>query len=212
MTVIALIPVKDLDQAKARLAPVLEDAARRELVLAMLHDILDAALGCAAIDGVAVVTRDPLVLALAASLGAEALPEAGGLNEALDAAAQRVAARGTTRVAVIAADLPFAGAAGIATVIEIGGAVALVPSQDGGTNALACAPEAFAFAFGPDSAARHVAAAQAAGAHAERLDLPDIAFDVDTPDDFQRLLDEIDRAGAYTRAALERMGLVSAAR
>ena len=62
------------------------------------------------------------------------------------------------------------------------------------------------------SAARHVAVAQAAGAHTERLDLPGIAFDVDTPDDFQRLLDEIDRAGAYTRAALERMGLVSAAR
>lgn len=212
MTVIALIPVKDLDQAKTRLTPALDDPARRELVLAMLHDVLDAALGCAAIDSVAVVTRDPLVLALAASLGAEGMREPGGLNEALDAAARRVAGAGATRVVVIAADLPFARADGIASVIENDAAVALVPSKDSGTNALACAPAAFAFAFGPDSAARHEAAAHATGLRAERLALPDLVLDIDTPEDLDRLRDEIDRAGAYTRAALERMGLVSAAR
>lgn len=212
MTTIALIPVKDLDQAKTRLAPVLDDPARRELVLAMLHDVLDAALGCAAIHSVAVVTRDPLVLALAASLGAEGMREPGGLNEALDAAARRVAGAGATRVVVIAADLPFARADGIASVIENGADVALVPSKDDGTNALACVPGAFGFAFGTDSAARHVAAAQAAGLRAERLALPDLVLDIDTPEDLDRLRDEIDRAGAYTRAALERMGQVSAAR
>jgi 2-phospho-L-lactate guanylyltransferase len=212
MTIVALIPVKDLDQAKARLAPVLDGAARRELVLAMLHDVLAAATGCSAIDSVAVVTRDPLVLALAASLGAEGLPEAGDLNEALDAAARRVGLRGVTRVAVIAADLPFARAEGIAPVIEDGAAVALVPSKDGGTNALACAPGAFGFAFGPDSAARHVAAAHAAGLRAARLALPDLVLDIDTPEDLESLRSEIDRAGTHTRAALERLGLVPATR
>ncbi|MEX2159347.1 MAG: 2-phospho-L-lactate guanylyltransferase [Dehalococcoidia bacterium] len=212
MTTVALIPVKDLDQAKTRLAPVLDDPARRELVLAMLHDVLDAALGCAAIDRAAVVTRDPLVLALAASLGAEGMREPGGLNEALDAAARRVAEAGATRIVVIAADLPFARADGIASVVANGADVALVPSKDGGTNALASAPGAFAFAFGPDSATRHEAAAQAAGLQAERLALPDLVLDIDTPEDLDRLRDEIDRAGAHTRAALQRLGLVSAAR
>src|SRR5207249_3657614 len=38
----AIVPVKALAQAKRRLAPVLPDAARRRLVLAMLEDVLAA--------------------------------------------------------------------------------------------------------------------------------------------------------------------------
>ena len=215
MTVVALIPVKDLPQAKARLAPVLDDAGRRDLVLAMFRDVLGAALGCAAIDGVAVVSRDETVLAIASQLGAEGLPEPGGLNEALESAARRMAQRGATRILVLAADLPLARADGIALLLEGGGDVVIAPSRDDGTNALACAPGAFAFAFGPDSAARHLGAAGAAGLRAERIDLPSLALDIDTPEDLERLRGEIERgatAGAHTRTALERLGLLTVVR
>ena len=47
----ALIPVKELSQAKARLAPVLDAAARRELALALFRDVLAAALACRALKG-----------------------------------------------------------------------------------------------------------------------------------------------------------------
>ena len=214
MTVVALIPVKDLPQAKARLAPVLDDAGRRELVLAMLRDVLGAALSCAAIDGVAVVSRDETVLAIAGDAGAEGLAEAGGLNEALESASRRLAERGASRILVLAADLPLARAESIASLLE-GGDVAIAPSYDGGTNALACAPGTFAFAFGPDSAARHLSAAAAAGLRAGRIDLPSLALDIDTPQDLERLRGEIERGadvGAHARAALERLGLVTAIR
>ncbi len=62
---IALIPVKELSQAKARLAPVLDGERRRELALALYRDVLAAALACPALDGVAVVSRDRDALALA---------------------------------------------------------------------------------------------------------------------------------------------------
>ena len=103
----ALIPVKDLDAAKTRLADVLEGASRRDLVVAMYRDVLAAAIACPAIDGVAVVSRDEEVLSMAEKAGAEAMHEPGGLNEALTSAASTLAGRGIERLLVLAADLPL---------------------------------------------------------------------------------------------------------
>ncbi len=190
---IALIPVKELSQAKARLAPVLDGERRRELALALYRDVLAAALACPALDGVAVVSRDRDALALAVEAGAEGLPEPGGLNEALTSASQTMAERGVDRLVVLAADLPLAAPDDIATIAQADADVALVPSEDGGTNALALAPGVIAFRFGPDSARRHLAAAGAAGLRSLRLELPTLALDIDTPDDLARLR-ETDRA------------------
>ena len=55
----------------------------------MYRDVLDAALGCPALDGVAAVTRDGELLSIAEEAGAQPMPEPGGLNEALDSAAGR---------------------------------------------------------------------------------------------------------------------------
>lgn len=184
---IALIPVKELSQAKARLAPVLDSETRRELALALYRDVLAAALACPALDGVAVVSRDRDALSLAVEAGAESLLEPGGLNEALTSASQTMAERGVDRLVVLAADLPLAAPDDIATIAQAGADVALVPSEDGGTNALALAPGVIAFRFGPDSARRHLAAAGAAGLHSLRLELPTLALDIDTPDDLARL-------------------------
>ena len=209
MTTVALIPVKKLSQAKARLAPVLNEAARRELALAMYRDVLAAALACDAIDRVAVVSRDEEALAIAREAGAEGLAEAGGLNEALTSAAQQVIDRGATRIVVLAADLPLVDSEAIAAVTEAEADVAVAPSADGGTNALALQREAIGFEYGRDSAARHLAAARDTGLRALRLDLPALALDIDRPADLEKLRAEAARAGAHTRAALTRLGLVA---
>ena len=99
---IALIPVKELSQAKARLAPVLDGERRRELALALYRDVLAAALACPALDGVAVVSRDRDALTLAVEAGAEGLPEPGGLNEALTSASQTMPKRGVHPLVVLA--------------------------------------------------------------------------------------------------------------
>lgn len=187
----ALIPVKELSQAKARLAPVLDAAARRELALALFRDVLAAALGCRALDGVAVVSRDADVLSIAADAGAQGLPEPGGpaagsgqaLNEALASAAEKLRARGADRLLVLAADLPLVTAEDIQAVAEAEADVVVVPSDDGGTNALALRPGAIAFQFGPESAQRHLKAAREAGLRTLLLDLPGLGLDIDTPED-----------------------------
>lgn len=208
----ALIPMKDLSRAKARLAPALDGIGRRELARALLRDVLAAATACPAFDGVAVACADPEVLSLAAGSGAEPLEEPGGLNEALTSASRTLSERGVERLVVLAADLPLAEPEGIAAVAEADADVAVVPSRDGGTNALALRPDAIGYRFGPDSAQRHLAAAQQAGLWSLRLDVPALALDIDTPEDVDRLraVAESDRAavGRNTLAVLESLGLL----
>jgi 2-phospho-L-lactate guanylyltransferase len=209
---LALIPVKELSHAKARLAPALDSAARRELAGALFRDVLAAALGCSELDGVIAVTRDAGLLSIARASGAEGLPEAGSLNEALTSAADHAARRSAARLVVLAADLPLATDGEIAAVISADADVALVPSGDGGTNALALAPGAIRFLFGPQSAQRHLDAARAAGLRGALLHLPGLALDIDMPADIERLCAVIDAGeavGEYTLAELERSGLVT---
>ena len=210
---IALIPVKELSSAKTRLSPLLDDDARRALTLAMYRDALDAALACPALDGVAAVTRDDELLSITEEAGAQPMPEPGGLNEALDSAAQTLASRSDVeRLLVLAADLPLISSADIATVVEAKADVAIVPSNDGGTNALALTPGVFEFCYGSNSARLHVEAAREAGLSVERLDLPDLALDIDTPADLDRLRAALANgrpAGRRTLAALQKLNLVS---
>ena len=208
----ALIPVKELPRAKARLAPVLDDTGRRELALALFRDVLAATLACPALDGIAVVTRDRDLLSLAEEAGAEGLPEPGELNEALASASQTLAGRGIDRLVVVAADLPLANADDIEAVALADADVVVVRSPDGGTNALALAPGAIPFRFGPDSAQRHVDAADEAGLRSLRLELPALTLDIDTPEDLARLratAEEGHRLGAHTAAALKQLGLAT---
>lgn len=209
-----LIPVKELAQAKARLAPVLDDAARRRLALALFRDVLAAALACAALDAVAVVTRDEEVLTLAREAGAEGLAEPGVLNEALTSAAETLARRDGDRLVVLAADLPLATSDDIAAVAQARADIAVAPSRDGGTNALALPLPvgAGAFRFGVDSARRHLAGAEEAGLRSLRLDLPNLAFDLDTPEDLaelRRIATEGRPVGRQTLTTLTQLGLLS---
>jgi 2-phospho-L-lactate guanylyltransferase len=68
--------------------------------------------------------------------------------------------------------------------------VAVGRAHDGGTNAVAMRPPNVARThFGePASAAVHARAAEDAGLEARIVDLPGLAFDVDTPADLERLL------------------------
>ena len=215
MTTFALIPVKELDRAKARLSAVLDQPSRHALALAMFRDVLAAAKGCAALDGVRVVSRDAEVLDVAAQAGAEGLAEPGGLNEALASAAEKLRARGVDRIVVLAADMPLADAASIAALLEIDADVAVARAHDRGTGALALRTGAVPFRFGPDSARLHAEAAAQAGLRCVTVDLPALALDVDTPEHLEELARAIERgeaAGAHTLAALARIGLAPPAR
>jgi 2-phospho-L-lactate guanylyltransferase (CobY/MobA/RfbA family) len=94
-------------------------------------------------------------------------------------------------VVIVNADLPCATAADIAALADA--APALVAAADGTTNALSLISAAdFEPLYGPGSAARF-------GVLAAPISLPNLADDVDTMEDLERLEH---RVGPHTRAAL----------
>jgi 2-phospho-L-lactate guanylyltransferase len=183
------------ESAKQRLdAP---DEARSKLALAMLGDVLTASV---ATGRTLLVTGDATARALAKELGAETIDDPGGGQGAAVAAALQHTDNGT--VLVLNADVPcvvphdlrtLAGAADL-------GAVGLVEAEDGTTNALAL-PRASLFAslYGGGSAARFRSHAEAHGVTAVSAAIPNLADDVDTLEDLERVSF---RAGPRTQAAL----------
>jgi len=189
-----LVPVKELSQAKERLAPLLDRADRRRLTLAMLADVLDTAQASAALDLIAVVSRDDEALAAARDAGALPLKEADGvwgLNAALEFARRRLRLESASQLLVLPCDIPLLAPADVASLVDAvarAPSVALVPSPNGGTNALAMSPaDLIAFRFGRRSASAHREEARRAAADFRRLDLPRLALDIDTPADLLRL-------------------------
>lgn len=189
----AVVPVKDLDRAKRRLADALDLATRRGLSLAMLSDVLDSLAGVPVLDGVALVSRDAGATDLARKRGTRVIRETGtGLNAAVAEAARVLTAEDCATMLVVPADVPLASSAEIAAILGAQGgapAITLVPDRKGiGTNALACAPpDAISPCFGGRSFKRHLEAARDAGVPATALSLPGLGLDLDTPDDLLAL-------------------------
>ncbi|MCC7016019.1 MAG: 2-phospho-L-lactate guanylyltransferase [Rhodospirillales bacterium] len=235
--VFALVPVRALSEGKKRLAPLLAPLERVALARVMLEDMLDCLSRSPAVEGIAVVTGDPDAADLASSFGALALPDSppggagrstigpgadlaagsfvsgasapGGLNASLEAAAAWVrATRPDCAILVLPADVPAAHPSDIAALLAEDSAVALARAEDGGTNALLLRPGvALPFAFGPESCARHAAAARAAGLSVAVVARANLALDLDRPADVARYLA---RAGSSrTLGLLHRLGVPS---
>ena len=193
----ALIPVKELPQAKLRLAGVLDAPARAELTLAMLTDVIAACSESGAFDTVFVLARDSEVRWHAREQGATPLAEPAtldGLNDSLTFAQRYVARRlAANELIIVPADLPLLRADDVRAVADAlaagdAGRAVIVRSRDGGTNALALRPpEALPLHFGPLSADAHAAAAVHAGVPLVEIALERVAFDVDAPEDIDAL-------------------------
>ncbi|MGH8929888.1 MAG: 2-phospho-L-lactate guanylyltransferase [Egibacteraceae bacterium] len=191
MGVTAIVPVKALPHAKSRLAGHLDEAQRRALVIWMLGRVLDACLGARPIDRVLAVVGDLQAAAVAARPGVDVVIEPSpGLRVALETA-DRAASKAHATL-VIPADLPLATAADLETICGVSDPVIVVPTRDGGTGAFGRRPpDVVGTAFGPASAAAHLRLAAAAGVRATRMNLPNLALDVDTPGDLRLLRDRV---------------------
>jgi 2-phospho-L-lactate guanylyltransferase len=169
----ALIPMKELAQAKMRLADVLGRDDRAELALAMLTDVIAACTESGRFDEICVVSNDSEVFWHARELGAQPIAEpatlGGGLNDGLTFAQRYLGRRAAANeLVILPADVPLARADDISAVVDAlavsdAPRAVLVRSRDNGTNALALRPpEAVDMHFGRDSADAHRAAADAA--------------------------------------------------
>lgn len=190
MKATAILPVKRFGAAKQRLGLGMEEERRRELVAAMLEDVLAAIAGARMIERTIVVTGERQAEELAAAAAtAEVLadPDDAGHSEAALIGVETAVRAGSPCVALLPGDCPLLDPRELDRVLT--GVppryVAVVPDRHGtGTNALILSPPgAIRPAFGEGSCERHVASARAAGVpHAvERLE--SLALDLDTPAD-----------------------------
>nr|WP_225448367.1 2-phospho-L-lactate guanylyltransferase [Streptacidiphilus sp. P02-A3a] len=183
-----VLPLKPLALAKSRLASA-TGPLRPGLALAFAVDTATAALRCAEVGRLLVVTDDPLAAAELAALGALVVPDepGAGLNAALRHGAEVARARhGATAVAAMSADLPALRPLELGRVLRAAAGhprAFLADTQGVGTTLLTAGPGvALAPAFGGASRLRHAAA----GARELTLpDVPSLRRDVDTPQDLR---------------------------
>jgi 2-phospho-L-lactate guanylyltransferase len=186
-----IIPLKEPDQAKSRLASVLAPGQRQQLFFLMARQVIRAARETPSITGVAVVTPSGEVARFADALGAVVIADTDerGTAAACRVGIAQLSESGLARVLLLPGDLPLANATDLARLMQSPAQVALVADERGvGTNALLLTPPAvIAPAFGPGSAARHAEAARQAGASFEAVALPKLALDIDDVPDLARL-------------------------
>jgi 2-phospho-L-lactate guanylyltransferase len=209
----AVVPVKSFDRAKTRLAGILGPDERRELAMAMLADVLDALAATEGLAGILVVTGDGEAAAMAWRFGAKVLadPVESGTNPAVLWGLRELDRLGTSGAVVVPGDLPFVTPAELRTVLAAlkrSPAVIVPAARDGGTNILALSPPStMTPSYGPDSFARHLATATAAGLDPAVLILDGAGHDIDVAADL--VVDAGGRAGQRTRACLGRLHAVA---
>ena len=190
--VCVVVPIKDTNDAKRRLAGVLGQSRRRELALAMFEDVLATLARIRELAGIVVVTADPAASALARRYGARVSEQGAhdGHTGAVAAAARRLASQS---MLTVPGDIPLVEADDIRDLVDAhrdashrrARAFIIVPARDErGSNAVLCSPAtAVPLRFGADSFFPHLAAAKRHGIEPTVLKLPRIALDIDTPDD-----------------------------
>ena len=178
-----LVPVKAFGEAKLRLGSVLSAAQRSDLARRMASHVVRAAAPLP----VTVVCDDAGVARWAEAVGAEVVWCPGtGLNGAVTRGVAALAERGVGEVVVAHGDLP--GARGFAHLTGGGGVTAVPDRHADGTNVL-CVPAGagFGFSYGAGSFRRHCAEAGRLGLSLRIRRDPDLTWDVDVPEDLQRL-------------------------
>ncbi|MER6034581.1 MULTISPECIES: 2-phospho-L-lactate guanylyltransferase [unclassified Streptomyces] len=187
-----VIPLKPLARAKSRLADTAADGVRPGLALAFAQDTVAAALACAAVEDVVVVTDDELAERTLRALGARIVPDApgSGLNAALGHGASVVRqSRPAAAVAALNADLPALRPMELSRVLDAAAEYPrafLADAAAVGTTLLSAAPgRPLRPAFGTDSRARHRASGAAELGLAE---VNSVRQDVDTGEDLRAAL------------------------
>jgi 2-phospho-L-lactate guanylyltransferase len=189
MRVVA-VPVKSLSRAKTRLSPALTGLERGALTLAMLEDVLDAALSVPGWE-TWVISPDEVALEVAAGRGARPIPEAKPpLANAIRQVEAKAKQDGATALAVLPADVPLVTADTLHEALRTLGAVVLARSADGSGTSLLLRrpPRAIPARFGPDSFRRHLELAAERGLPVSVVERRELSFDVDRPDDILTLL------------------------
>ncbi|WP_274628193.1 coenzyme F420-0:L-glutamate ligase [Arvimicrobium flavum] len=188
MTVAVAILMKDPTDAKSRLNSALGDDARERLALLLFENTLRFFLRVHAGKPIGVVTSSGRVGMLATQQGATVIADrpGGDINAAATYAVDWANGIGAASLLIIHADIPTLVDDELSCLLRAGErrSVIIGASRDGGTNAmLLTPPDAIPFHYGSGSARSHQSAARKLGRSCERLLLPHLSRDIDTPND-----------------------------
>jgi len=196
---VAVIPVKPLDQAKQRLASVLDRDMRGKLCLAMLEDIICALKKVSELMGIIIVSNDIHVKKLAKKYNIEVIQENpnSNLNKAVEKASHCLFKRHIDQMLYLPGDIPLVTPTAIKQILINGeqhSSLVLVPCEENkGTNALLCRPcDCFPFSFGNNSFYLHQQHAQKLGIPAYSFESKEIALDIDTPAALKKLKNKLE--------------------
>ncbi len=210
----AVIPVKELDGAKQRLAGLLSPAQRRALIEVMVREVLGAVAGTRGLAGIMVVTIDPVITALATQLGARVVTDGArdGHTGSVTAGLRLLAREGRSGMITLPGDIPAATSAEIDAVLAAhlqAPSFTISPAHDDlGSNAVICSPpNSVPLRFGENSYFPHLDAARRVGIEPTVIRQPGIAMDIDHPVDLAMFLRLPQSAGTRTRAFLEEAGI-----
>ena len=189
-----LLPVKDFKDAKQRLVPALDAPMRAGLARAMLLDVLNVLRRARTPQRVVVFTASLEVIQMAKVFGFEVVlePSVDGHSAAVNRMVAELSAN-SSRILSIAGDLPRLLPTEVDFALEASSEpITFLPSRDWtGTNGVLFMPPArITMEYGLGSFRRHLSKAAAAGIRSDVMDLPGIAFDIDTPEDLQAFLDD----------------------
>jgi len=202
-----VVPLRGIETGKSRLGQALDAEEREVLVLGLLSRTLDVLSEWPAAQRIYLVTGDHATAELARrarpALTLVREPRDGGLNAALRAARDAAVAAGATSVLMLPADLPLLEVAALDRLLDGADAalaagsgrplvVAAPADARGGTNALLVSPPTLIEpSFGEASLEAHLRAAARADATVQLVIDPALGFDLDTPDDLERLDTEL---------------------
>jgi len=198
-----VIPMKNPECSKTRLAKVLNPSERKRLALYLFEKNLGFFRQMYPQHNLLVVTESQEIQRIAEGYGADVLqeePQQSGLNAAVSQAARYNADRGFDSQLVIPGDIQELDCDEIETLLNhrvTERSVIVCPSYDGGTNAIMTTPpDVMPFCFGPNSSRKHLLAAFEAGLHTRRVFLESLSHDIDRPEDLSRVDSEFEKISA----------------
>jgi 2-phospho-L-lactate/phosphoenolpyruvate guanylyltransferase len=195
MSTALLIPIKEPQRAKTRLANLLSLEERQRLVWAMFEDLCLSLVAAKKAEHIFIVTNFQRAAERAGARGWQVLFEEAQESESasVDWASRLLRQQGFAAVMRLPADLPLVRGEDIDALLSLDlrpPAAVLVPSGEGtGTNAIIRAPaDLFPSRFGPNSLALHQQEAARAGVKCLLVQNPQIALDIDEPQDLETFL------------------------
>ncbi len=210
----AVIPVKELEGAKQRLAAFLSPEERYTLAVTMMEEVLAALSGATRLAGVALVTREARAVAIARREGWRVIEQGArdGHTGSVDGGRRVLAGEGAAGILTLPIDIPATTPAEIDAVLGAHGdapAFTIAPAHDeqGSNTVVVSPPLAVTLRFGDNSYFPHLDAARAAGLAPVIVRQPGIAMDIDHPADLAAFLRLPQSHGTRTRALLEAMGV-----